>query len=64
MVQGIIKNRTNVDNSLLGNASSRSLDHYNLAAQIAGRRTSLLPSLIGGGLSVDGGLIDRYNSRP
>ena len=57
MEQGIIRHRTDIDNALLGNASSRSLDHYNLAAQIAGRRGSWLPSLIGGGLGAVGGLL-------
>lgn len=57
MELGIIRHRSDIDNALLNNASSRSLDHYGLAAQIAGRRGQVLPSLIGGGLGAFGGFL-------
>lgn len=54
MELGIIRDRNDINNALLNNSSSRSLDHYSLAAQLASRRGSWLPSLISGGLGAAG----------
>ncbi|GEM_PF-6445110 len=56
MEMGIIRQRTDVDNSLLNSNNSRLMGHSQLQGQMASQRGSWLPSLIGGGLGAVGSI--------
>jgi len=50
----------NVNSTILGNASQRSLSWQQIAAQIAAQRASVVPGLIGAGLGAGGSALSGY----